>query len=122
MDGYSLDNEPGVRLGSFVVVFIVMAAWEVLAPRRRQTLPRTARWPHNIGIVLINTLLVRVLFPTAAVGMALYVESRGWGLLNGSTISECVDALRFAPAAQALAEEAQGMATGHLESLEGLLG
>lgn len=81
-----LDNEPFIRLGAFLAVFIAMAAWELVAPRRRQSLPRTARWPHNIGIVLINTLLVRVLFPTAAVGMAIYVESRGWGLLNGSQL------------------------------------
>jgi sterol desaturase/sphingolipid hydroxylase (fatty acid hydroxylase superfamily) len=32
--------------------------------------------------VVLNTALVRVLFPAAAVGMALSAESQGWGLLN----------------------------------------
>jgi len=32
--------------------------------------------------VAVNTLLLRVLFPTAAVGLALLGEERGWGLLN----------------------------------------
>ncbi len=82
-----LSNQATIRLASFFLVLVGMAVWEVVAPRRERQLTRLARWPHNIGIVVINTLLVRVLFPTAAVGMAFYVESRGWGLLNGSTVS-----------------------------------
>jgi sterol desaturase/sphingolipid hydroxylase (fatty acid hydroxylase superfamily) len=97
-----LDNQPGIRLGFFLVVLVGMALWEVIAPRRERQLTRLQRWPHNIGIVVINTLLVRVLFPLAAVGMAIYVESRGWGLLNGSTVPAwilvplCVAALDLA--------------------------
>ncbi len=90
MDDIILSNQASIRLGSFFLVLVSMAAWEAIAPRRARQLTRLARWPHNIGIVVVNTLLVRVLFPTAAVGMALYVESRGWGLLNGSTISQWV--------------------------------
>ena len=97
-----LDNQATIRLVSFFSVLAGMAVWEVLAPRRERQLTRLARWPPNIGIVVINTLLVRVLFPGAAVGMAFYVESRGWGLLNGSTVSHwilvpiCVVILDFA--------------------------
>ena len=97
-----LDNQATIRLVSFFSVLAGMAGWEVLAPRRERQLTRLVRWPHNIGIVVINTLLVRVLFPGAAVGMAFYVESRGWGLLNGSTVSHwilvpiCVVILDFA--------------------------
>jgi hypothetical protein len=43
---------------------------------------RWKRWPGNIGILVINTLAVRVLFPTAAVGVALISQAQGWGLLN----------------------------------------
>lgn len=81
-----LSNHPGIRLVSFMTVLVVMALWEVVAPRRERRLSRLARWPHNIGIAAINTLLVRVLFPSAAVGMALLVDSRGWGLLSGSAM------------------------------------
>jgi sterol desaturase/sphingolipid hydroxylase (fatty acid hydroxylase superfamily) len=70
-----------IRLGAFAGVFGVMALWEVMAPRRRQALSRIRRWPGNLGIVAIDTLLVRLLFPTAAVGVALLAESRSWGLL-----------------------------------------
>ncbi|MFC7693390.1 sterol desaturase family protein [Paeniroseomonas aquatica] len=50
-------------------------------PRRPQAIGRARRWPGNLGIVLLDTLLLRILFPTAAVGLALLAEARGWGLL-----------------------------------------
>ena len=59
-----------------------MALWEILAPRRRQDVGRGRRWPSNLGIVAVDTLLVRLVFPTAAVGMAIYAEARGWGLFH----------------------------------------
>lgn len=74
--------EPEIRLGIFLGVFAVMAVWEALMPRRGRTVSRWIRWPSNLGIVAVNTLLLRVLFPTAAVGLALLGEERGWGLLN----------------------------------------
>ena len=75
-------HEPLMRLAAFAGIFAVMALWEVMAPRRRQAIGRLRRWPGNLGIVVIDTLLVRLLFPTAAVGVALLAESRGWGLLH----------------------------------------
>jgi sterol desaturase/sphingolipid hydroxylase (fatty acid hydroxylase superfamily) len=45
-------------------------------------LGRRARWPGNIGIVIINTLVARLFFPVAAVGVALAGEAHGWGLLQ----------------------------------------
>jgi sterol desaturase/sphingolipid hydroxylase (fatty acid hydroxylase superfamily) len=75
-------NEPLIRLFAFAGIFAVMAAWEILAPRREPRLARVRRWPSNIGIVALNTLLARVLFPTTAVGLALVAEARGWGLFH----------------------------------------
>jgi len=63
-------------------VLTLLMAWELLAPRRQLTVGRGRRWPGNVGVVLIDTLLVRLLFPTAAVGLALVAEAKGWGLLN----------------------------------------
>ena len=88
-----LSNQAGVRLTAFFFVLVAMAVWEAVAPRRARRLTRRARWPHNIAVVVVNTLLVRVLFPTAAVGMALYAESRGWGLLGGSSTSHWIPLL-----------------------------
>ena len=77
-----LTYEPLIRLGSFAGIFAAMALWELLAPRRRQAIGRSRRWPSNLGIVALNTLLVRLVFPVAAVGVALLAETRGWGLFR----------------------------------------
>jgi len=77
-----LTNETLIRLAAFAGVFAVMAAWEILAPRRRQKLGRGTRWPSNIGIVVLDTVLVRLVFPTTAVGLTLLAETRGWGLFR----------------------------------------
>jgi sterol desaturase/sphingolipid hydroxylase (fatty acid hydroxylase superfamily) len=82
MTAMILSTEPLIRLGFFAGVFALMAAWEMLAPRRPQTVGRTWRWPNNLGVVVVDTLVVRFFFPTAAVGLAILGEQRGWGLLN----------------------------------------
>jgi sterol desaturase/sphingolipid hydroxylase (fatty acid hydroxylase superfamily) len=77
-----LPAEALIRLGCFASVLAAMALWEVFAPRRPQQIGRALRWPSNIGVVVVDTIVVRLLFPTAAVGVALLGEERGWGLLN----------------------------------------
>src|SRR5262249_47573835 len=66
----------------FAGVLLAMAAWELAAPRRAQAIGRAQRWPGNLGIVAIDTVLVRIAFPTAAVGLALVAQAHGCGLLN----------------------------------------
>ena len=82
MDNFILAHEPTIRLGFFFCIFLLMALWELLAPRRQLTESKGKRWANNITLVMLNTLLVRVLFPTAAVGMAHYATQQGWGMLN----------------------------------------
>jgi sterol desaturase/sphingolipid hydroxylase (fatty acid hydroxylase superfamily) len=82
MSGTLLAHEPLIRLLVFAGIFVAMATWEILAPRREQTLARGTRWPSNIGIVVLDTILVRLLIPTTAVGLALVGEARGWGLIH----------------------------------------
>jgi sterol desaturase/sphingolipid hydroxylase (fatty acid hydroxylase superfamily) len=74
--------EWAIRLAAFAGVFLAMALWEVVSPKRALTVGRRLRWPGNLGVVVVDTLIVRALFPTAAVGVALLGEARGWGLLN----------------------------------------
>jgi sterol desaturase/sphingolipid hydroxylase (fatty acid hydroxylase superfamily) len=77
-----LMNEPMIRLVFFAGVLVAMAAWEVAAPRRRREIPRLVRWTNNIGVVVLDTILLRLTFPILAVGLALLAEERGWGLFN----------------------------------------
>jgi len=79
---FVLDHEPTIRLGFFVGVFTLVALWEYLSPRRTLTLSRALRWTSNLGLVVLNTALLRLLFPVAAVGVAAFCAANGWGLLN----------------------------------------
>jgi len=63
-------------------VFVAIAVWEACAPRRCLAVGRGRRWPHNLGILVLDAALVRVIFPTAAVGIAAIAAAHGWGLLN----------------------------------------
>jgi len=74
--------EPIVRLICFLGVLVLMALWERLTPRRPQSIKRLIRWPNNLGLVVLNTFVVRLLFPLAGVGMALLAQAKGWGLFN----------------------------------------
>jgi hypothetical protein len=77
-----LAQELAIRLGFFVGIFGVVAAWEVLAPRRALTVAKGLRWTANLGPVGLNTVLLRLALPLAAVGMAAFASAHGWGLLN----------------------------------------
>ena len=74
--------EPWIRLGSFAAVLTLLTLAELAFPRRRQQVGRWRRWPGNLGLVVLDTVLVRLLFPVAAVGFAVLAEERGWGLFN----------------------------------------
>jgi len=76
-----MQHEPAIRLSFFFGVFAFMALWELLAPRRRLSVSKPWRWANNIGIVFLNTALVRVIFPTSAVALAVTAANQGWGLL-----------------------------------------
>ena len=74
--------EPGVRLMAFVAVFAFLAAGEALIPRRVRAVGRRGRWPTNIALIVLNTLVVRLALPMTAVGMAVLAEQHGWGLFH----------------------------------------
>ena len=79
---FVLANEPAIRLGFFFAVFAIVALWELAAPRRALTVSKALRWSSNLGLVVINTMVIRLLFPLAAVGVAAFASENGWGVLN----------------------------------------
>lgn len=82
MAGTILTHEPAIRLIAFASVFVALAAWEIFAPRRGQQLPRHLRWPSNMGVVILDTVLVRLIALTTVVALALVCEAQGWGLFQ----------------------------------------
>ena len=79
-----------IRLAAFCGVFSLMAIWEFIGPRRTQTIGRGWRWPNNLGVVAVDTVLVRILFPTTAVGLALIANAQGLGLFNMVPLPGCL--------------------------------
>lgn len=75
-------SEAVIRLGIFVGLLGLFLCWEQLAPRRPWSAPRWRRWPGHLGLQLLATALLRLLFPMAAVGLALVFEHHRIGLLH----------------------------------------
>ena len=71
-----------VRLSFFLGIFLVMALWEVIAPKRKRTTSKGVRWTWNLGLTILNPLVVRLVFPVLAVTVAIKAREQGWGLLN----------------------------------------
>ncbi len=82
MTAWLTAHEPALRLGVFAGVFLLVAAWEVAAARRELAVSKGRRWLANLGLVVVNTVALRLLVPTAAVAVAALAAERGWGALN----------------------------------------
>ena len=82
IDELIMNNEVTIRLSFFFGIFAIMAIWEFIAPRRALTVSKVVRWSNNLGIVFLNSFVIRLLFPAAAVGVAAFAAEHGWGLLN----------------------------------------
>ena len=77
-----MECETAIRLTAFFGVIGLMVSWEVRAPRRELQSPRIPRWFANFSVAALNTLVVRILFSSGAVGLAMVATKQGWGLLN----------------------------------------
>ena len=76
------ENEPTIRLAVFLGLFGILGLTEWLRPRRKLTAPKGSRWFTNIAIVIIDSVVVRLIFPAAMVGVALWAAQNEYGLFN----------------------------------------
>jgi sterol desaturase/sphingolipid hydroxylase (fatty acid hydroxylase superfamily) len=75
-------SEATVRLTAFIGIFTAMAVFEQFLPRRERFPARGRRWLTNWGMLIVDSIVLRILFPAAAVGVALWAEETGFGLFN----------------------------------------
>lgn len=75
-------HEASLRLAVFVCVFCAMALWETLLPARTATHPKALRWANNLGLMILNSVVLRLLFPLATMGFAHFAQQQQWGLFN----------------------------------------
>ncbi len=77
-----LDGDVAVRLSIFIAVFAVFGVWELIAPRRKVTSPKSVRWLNHLSISAINVLVTRLLIPSTLIAVAFGAEWNSIGLLN----------------------------------------
>ena len=75
------------RLAAFLTAFAAVAWLEARTPRRTRSFKRRSRWPSNLGVVVLNSFILRILLPAGIAGFALVAEQRRWGLLNNLQLS-----------------------------------
>ena len=82
MSDFITGQEASIRLGFFVGTLLLIALFEILVPRRVLTTSKVSRWFGNLGIVVINSVALRLLFPISAVQLAVWAGEKGWGIFN----------------------------------------
>ncbi len=65
-----------------MAVFAVFGVWELIAPRRKVTSPKSVRWLNHLSISAINVLVTRLLIPSTLIAVAFGAEWNSIGLLN----------------------------------------
>ena len=83
-------SEAAIRLFAFIGIFAAMALYELWSPRLERPemtgALKSRRWFANLSMVVISSVMLRVVFPAAAVGTALWAEAMGWGFFNALRI------------------------------------
>lgn len=79
---FILGHEAAFRLSVFAAILLLFVGLESLFPRRRRDWGRWKRWPGNLLIAALNSLVLRVALPVLAVGLAIQAGEEGWGLFN----------------------------------------
>lgn len=84
---FLIQHEPQIRMAAFFGIFAVMALWEIFLPRRTKSVVdgkpvKTSRWLSHGALTVLNSITLRLIFPAAAVGAALYAEEKGLGLFH----------------------------------------
>ena len=87
VDEFLLANEKEVRMAFFFGMLALIGLWELAAPKRALTVSKVVRWTNNLGLVFLNSFIIRFLFPAAAVGVAKLASEQGWGLFNYYEVS-----------------------------------
>lgn len=82
--------EPFVRAGAFVALLAVLATAERARPCRGDARPAW-RQAVNLGLVITNTLVLRLVFPIVGIGLAARLRAEGVGLFAGLAWPEPIE-------------------------------
>jgi len=95
VNALTLEAESFLRLGTFLAIFIVLAIFETIVPRRTLHYPKSRRWMTNLSIGVINTALARLLLPFAGAAAAIWADDHDFGLLNNVSFPGWLELIVF---------------------------
>jgi sterol desaturase/sphingolipid hydroxylase (fatty acid hydroxylase superfamily) len=75
-------SESSIRLLLFCTALIFFLILELLLPYRASSVSKLKRWINNISLALFNSFLLQLVFSTAIVSTAVYVQTHKLGILN----------------------------------------
>lgn len=90
-EAFITQHETTIRISVFAGMLVIMGLWEFFAPRRAPKVSKLLRWGNNLALIFLNSFLLRLLFPAAAVGMALFTSQHGWGIFNYFDINPVIE-------------------------------
>ncbi|AJC48658.1 sterol desaturase family protein [Allofrancisella guangzhouensis] len=83
-----MNAESILRLSFFFGILLVMLLWEFASPKRKNNqVFNLKRKFNNLILVFLNTIILRIIFPTAAVGVAIWCQDYKIGLLYAFDIA-----------------------------------
>jgi len=82
MTDWLLAHQIGFQSYVLLAGLSMVAVWETFLPRRPFAVSAGPRWFHQIVLVALGAIAIRLCLPLAGVALAVLAEQRGWGLLN----------------------------------------
>jgi sterol desaturase/sphingolipid hydroxylase (fatty acid hydroxylase superfamily) len=80
--GFIEAHAAGIRLGLFAGGLLVFLLIELVIPYRPPTVSKFKRVANNLGLVVLNSVILNLLFAAPVVATAAYVNANGIGVLN----------------------------------------
>jgi len=79
---FFIEHESTLRLTAFLSALIVFGALELVTPKRVLTQNKAYRWLQHALLMVINSIAMRIVVPTIAIGAAIYAYDHNYGLFN----------------------------------------
>jgi len=71
-----------IRLTFFITGLVGFSLLEFLTSYRQINLKRVERWPANLALIAVGTLLVKIVLPSGLIFLSDYIQHNQWGFLN----------------------------------------
>ncbi|MBT5187622.1 MAG: sterol desaturase family protein [Kordiimonadaceae bacterium] len=85
-----IEYEQYIRPGVFIALLVLLGIAEFLAPLAKRRESHLHQWFTNLAMVTIDNIILKLLFPLLAVGVANYARENGIGLFNIINLPEMI--------------------------------